>query len=166
MYNIVSQGSKTTDVLNKIGYKYYDINKDGIDELLVGEIAEGNWKGIIYDIYTMVNRKPVHVISGGARNRFFVCNNAFLCNEYSSGAMESGLRTYSLTENSTELIPQVSFKYDGYKNEKKPYFISYESDINNEKNWENVDEKTYYERIKRFENYNRFDFIKLSKYKK
>ena len=163
MYNVI-RINNTDDTLNRIGYKYYDINADGIDELLIGEIADGNWKGVIYDIYTMVDRKPQHVISGGSRNRYYICNNTFICNEYSSGAMENGIRVYILIENSTELYPQVSFKYDSYKNPKKPWFLSYGSDIN-EDNWENISEKTYNERKQIFERYERFNYYPLSKLK-
>ena len=155
MYNVLARNNK--NVLNKIGYAYYDANMDGIDELLIGEIAQGNQKGVIYDIYTMVNREPKHVVSGGARNRYFVCDYSFICNEYSSGALESGLRVYNLTENSTELFPQVNFKYDGYENRKKPWFLSY-----SDEKWENVSLEKYKERKKTFEKYERFDFIPLN----
>ena len=160
MYNVLSYSNK--NLLDKIGYVYYDANGDGVDELLIGEITNGEWKGIIYDIYTMVDRKPTHVISGGSRNRYFVCNNEFICNEYSSGANESGMRVYFLEENSTELFPQVSFKYDGYKNKKKPWFLSY--DFTNDK-WENVSEDLYNERKSIFNKYKRFDFTPLSRLK-
>ena len=140
MYNITPK--------DKIGYAYYDINADGIDELVIGEITEGNWKGVIYDIYTMVDRKPQHVISGGSRNRYYVCDNSFVCREYSSGALESGVDVYNLVENSTELFPQVSFKYDEYENPKNPYFISYSDD-----KWENYPKKEFDERKKVFLKY-------------
>ncbi len=123
MYNVIAL-QKSGNVLNKIGYAYYDANADGIDELFIGEITKGKWKGIVYDMYTMVNRKPEHVVSGGSRNRYFVCDGTFICNEYSSGAKENGYRIYALVENSTTLYPQVSFKYDGYTTPKKPWFIS------------------------------------------
>lgn len=148
------------NLTDKIGYIYYDTNGDGIDELLIGEITNGNWKGVIYDIYTMVNRMAQHVISGGSRNRFYVCDTSFICNEYSSGAMESGVRVYNLVENSTELFPQVNFKYDGYENSKNPYFISYSDD-----KWENVPEKIFEERKRIFEKYERFNFIPLNSIK-
>ena len=159
MYNILAQNKE--NILNKIGYAYYDVNVDGIDELFIGEISEGAWKGVVYDIYTMVNRKPQHVISGGSRNRFFVCDNAFICNEYSSGALESGVRVYALTENSTEMFPQVSFKYDAYLNDKNPWFISYGSEFEDDK-WENVSEEKFKERKKVFNTYERFEYIPLS----
>ena len=155
------QMSYMYNLTDKIGYIYYDVNGDGIDELLIGEIADGAWKGVIYDIYTMVNREPKHVISGWSRNRYYVCDNSFICNEYSSGAMESGVRVYILVENSTELFPQVSFKYDGYTNKKNPWFLSYSSDVNEDK-WENVSKETYNERKKVFDKYERFDFIPLN----
>ncbi len=155
MYNVISKTHK--NVLDKIGYTYYDANADGVEELLIGEIAKGNYKGVIYDIYTMVDRKPAHVISGGTRNRFYACDIAFVCNEYSQGAQESGVRVYNLVENSTELFPQVSFKYDGYENSKNPYFLSY-----SDGKWENVSKQKYFERKKTFEQYERFDFTPLS----
>ena len=160
MYNVLAQYNK--NVLSKTGYKYLDVNGDGIEELLIGEIAQGEWKGVIYDMYTMKDRKPVHVLSGGSRNRYFVCNNDFICNDYSSGADESGTNVYILVENSTELFPQVGFKYDGYKNKKNPYFLSYNIDQNE---WENISEKKYYERKSIFNKYKRFDYIPLSSLK-
>ena len=144
----------------EIGYIYYDVNHDGIEELLIGEIADGEWKGIIYDIYTMVDRQPKHVISGGTRNRYYVCDNSFICNEYSSGALESGVRVYILVENSTELFPQVSFKYDAYKNYQNPWFLTYGSKVDEDK-WENVSEEKFKERKKVFEKYERFNFTPL-----
>ena len=161
MYNVIAQNNE--NVLDSVGYAYYDLNADGIEELIIGEIAQGDWKGVIYDIYTMVNREPKHVISGGSRNRYFACDNVFICNEYSSGAGESGLRVYILVENSTELFPQVFFKYDSYINKKNPWFISYGT--NNDDAWEQTDEKTYNERKQVFETYERFNFIPLSKIK-
>ncbi len=161
MYNVLAHTNK--NILDKIGYAFYDANGDGIDELFIGEIAQGNWKGVVYDIYTMVDRKPVHVVSGGSRNRYYVCDDGFICNEYSSGAKEFGMQVYIVVENSTTLYPQVGFKYDAYSNPKKPWFLSYSSDMNNIK-WENVTEKTYKERKKVFEKYERFDYTPLSKF--
>ena len=159
------QMSYMYNLTDKIGYIYYDVNVDGIDELLIGEIADGAWKGVIYDMYTMVDRKPKHVTSGGSRNRYYVCDGSFICNEYSSGAMESGVRVYNLVENSTELFPQVSFKYDGYANPEMPWFISYGGEKDEDK-WVNISEQTYKERKQVFEQYERFDFIPLNQAEK
>ena len=166
MYNVIAQSSKENgkNPLDKIGYTYYDTNNDGIEELLIGEIAQKEWKGVVYDIYTMVNRKPKHVVSGGARDRYFMCNDIFICREYSQGADESGWLIYILTENSVELFPQMGFKYDGYLNKKNPWFISY--DIEKESAWENVSKKAFFKRKKVFDKYERFNYIPLSKFEK
>lgn len=161
MYNVLAANNK--NVLDKVGYAYYDVNADGIDELFIGEIADGEWKGVIYDIYTMVDRKPKHVKSGGDRDRYYVCDDLFLCNEYSAGAGESGWLVYILVENSTELFPQVGFKYDEYDEKSKtPYFITY--DINSKK-WDNVSRQFFEKRKSTFDNYVRFDYTPLSKLK-
>ena len=159
MYNVLAQADK--NIKDKVGYIYYDTNGDGIDELLIGEIAQGNWKGVVYDLYTMVDRKPVHVINGGSRDRYYVCDNVFICNEFSGGADLSGVHVTILVENSTELFPQVYFKYDGYENSKNPWFLKYGSDDD----WKNVSQKVYDDRIKVFEKYERFDYIPFSTFK-
>ncbi len=160
MYNAIASSSK--NALDVFGYAYYDANADGIDELFIGEISEDNWKGIVYDIYTMVERKPAHVVSGGIRDRYFVCDDTFICNEYSSGAKESGWLVFALVENSTELFPQVGFKYDGYEDEKNPWFISYNF-LKNE--WKPVSEKDFDERKSTFDKYERFNYKPLSSLK-
>ena len=147
--------------LERIGFAYHDVNGDGIEELLVGEIAEGAWKGVIYDVYTMMNREPVHVISGWERNRYFAYEYSFLCNEWSGGAALSGWTLYDLLPNTTELFPQMAFKYDGYENPDQPWFIAYGIDIENDV-WENVTEEKFNERKATFEDYLRFDYTPLS----
>ena len=157
MYNVITQSGE--NALDKIGYTYYDTNGDGIEELLIGEITSDTNKGIIYDIYTMTDRKPAHVISGGTRDRYFVCNDSFICNDYSAGAEERGWLVYILVENSTELFPQVGFKYDAYTNKKNPWFLSYDF-FKDE--WQNVDEAAFKDRKAVFDRYKRFDFIPLN----
>lgn len=157
MYNLMKMGGD--DVLDRAGYAYYDVNGDGIDELLIGEIAEGEWKGIIYDLYTMVDRMPAHVCSGWDRNRYFALTGTLLVNEASAGAGESYLNVYDLVANSTELYPQVSFKTDEYENAEQPWFISYGA---SEDEWENLTEEEWNDRQKNFKDYMRFDYTPLS----
>ena len=159
MYNIISSSG---DGLSKIGYAYKDINIDGIDELLIGEIADGDYNGIIYDIYTMVDRKPEHVVSGWDRNRYYILDSGLIRNEYSSGANESGVNIYDLTRNSTELFTQVSFKYDGYVDEKNPWFKSNDVGKDESKNWESIKEEEYNELDERFGKISKIDYKAFS----
>ena len=121
-------GSHSEGGLDNIGFAYQDINVDGIDELLIGDMADGDGKSVIYDVYTMVDRKPAHVVTGTARDRYYDFDNVFLCNEWSGGAGSSGYDLYALMNNSTELVYQYGYKYDSYENEEKPWFVAYDKD--------------------------------------
>ena len=158
MYAVAKAGG---DVMTTVGYAYKDINVDGIDELLIGEIDDDG-KGMIFDIYTMVDRKPTHVISGWDRNRYYALDSGLVRNEYSDGANSSGVNIYNLTSNSTELLLQVAFKYDGYADEKKPWFKSYDSGKDDNNNWESIEESEYNELDNRFSNISKVDYKPFS----
>ncbi len=55
----------TEDIINAtkriVGYMIYDVNQDGIDELIIG--ADGSW---INEVFTMDNGKVREIIRGGA----------------------------------------------------------------------------------------------------
>ncbi len=159
MYNVTAQIGK--DVLNKIGYAYYDINNDGIEELLIGEISTGENKGIIYDIYTMVDRKPNHVVSGNYKNRYFVCNDYFVCDEFAEDDEEYGTIVYFLTENTTNLLRQLEYRYDEKRDKEKPWFVSYGIDKGV---FEYVSKEVFYEKRNSLSKYKKFDFIPLSEF--
>ncbi|MBQ7480341.1 MAG: hypothetical protein IJT80_00510, partial [Lachnospiraceae bacterium] len=147
------------DALDTVGYAFHDTNCDGVDELLIGEIAEGELKGTVYDIYTIVDRKPAHVVSGSVRDRYYALENSMICNEYSGGADLTGWQSYDIEPNTVNLLPQLGIKMDGYENKEKPWFVNYaEPDT-----WENIDEEQFDEFKSRLE-YIRFDFSPLSGY--
>ena len=158
MYAVAKAGG---DVMTTVGYAYKDINVDGIDELLIGEIDDDG-RGMIFDIYTMVDRKPTHVISGWDRNRYYALDSGLVRNEYSDGANSSGVNIYNLTSNSTELLLQVAFMYDGYADEKKPWFKSYDSGKDDNNNWESIEESEYNELDNRFSNISKVDYKPFS----
>ena len=141
---------------NKAGYAYLDLNSDGIEELLVGEIAEGERKGMVYDIYTMVNRKPAQVVSGWDRNYYYVLEYGGLVNIYSYSALEAEWDTYYLATNSTDIWIQSRVKYDEFSDEKNPWFRAF----GDEDEWEKISEKEFDERTE--QDYIRFDFTPLS----
>ena len=134
-----SAGNKA---LKQYGYLYKDINHDGVDELLLGDIDGSSEPTIIYDIYTVVDKKPALVVSGSARDRYYVLGYGGIVNEFSGGAMESGVNIYDIEPNSTNLLHQYSVKYDGYADEKNPWFVSYGDD-----SWESMTEEDFNSRI-------------------
>ena len=143
--------------IDQIGYAYQDINLDGIDELFVGEFGEDDLKGVVYDIYTMVDGKPTHVISGSARDRYYAHSDGFIVNEWSGGAALSGFDVYNLEANSTEMVYQWGYKYDGYENEEEPWFKSYDGN-----EYESVTDEDAKDAYNICDKYIRFDFYHLS----
>lgn len=158
MYALMADGDG--DIFDKVGYAYKDLNVDGIDELIIGEVSDDT-DSEMYDVYTMVNGKAEHVLSGWDRNRYYSYESGLIVNEYSDGADSSGVAVYALTSNSTELFPQLSFKYDGYTDEKNPWFIAYDKN-GDDWNYQPADEKQFDEFQDRFSKHEKIDFKALS----
>ncbi|MCR4740538.1 MAG: hypothetical protein K5886_09825 [Lachnospiraceae bacterium] len=146
------------DPLEEIGYAYQDINSDGIDELFIGVFGEGEFKGVVYDIYTMVDREPAFVINGTARNRYFDYGDNFICNIWSAGAGESGFDIYNLEPNSTDMVLQYGYKYDSYDDEENPWMLTYDGE-----GYQTVPEDEYETAYDEMDNSCvRFDYMPLS----
>lgn len=144
--------------LDNIGFAYDDVNCDGIDELFIGDMADDD-STTVYDVYTMVDRKPAHVISGTARDRYYDYENDFLANEWSGGAGSSGFDVYALMANSTELVFQFGYKYDEYEDEQKPWFKTYDQDT-----YESITEEEFNEGFAMSEKYVKLDYSPLSEF--
>ena len=103
------------NIFNEIGYTYYDINSDGIDELIIGKITKGRLKGLIYDIYTMVNRVPKRIQLPSSNSELFICNDIFLCYNYHSNKKNNRMTVFGLNKNSINLYIHDEFSYDKKK---------------------------------------------------
>lgn len=154
-----------SDILNnykgaRLGYVYYDINSDGIDELIIGKITNGKSKGIIHEFYTMVNRKPKLILRLDDTDRYFICNDNFVCREeYAKN--QNRMTVYVLENNSEYLHSQMVFTYDKIKDKKNPWFIRYGGFSG--KN-QHVDKKVFNETKSIYANsYKKFDYIPFSK---
>lgn len=95
-----------TDVV----YALWDINFDGIEELIVGEIGFGE-SVLIHDFWTLVDGKPTFVVYGDARFNYIPTYDGFLSFYGSSGAASYGLAMYSLNPDGT-LEREIWIEYD------------------------------------------------------
>lgn len=94
------------NAINNIGYTFYDVNGDGVAELIIGAISEesdGKYYGqYIYSVYTHKDT-PHLLLEGWSRNRCFLLDDGTFYTEGSSGAMYSVFENYMLGPNETEL---------------------------------------------------------------
>ena len=153
---IVEKYKENKDMSKKVGYIFYDINSDGIDELLVGENAKGKDKGMIYYVYTIVNRKPQLVYANNnGYEKVFVCNSTFLCKEHISGSKQYHLDVVFFDTNSKELKRHVKYVYDTIANPKDPYWI----DKGYFGTQRGLTRKEFYKKVEMYKDFKRFNFI-------
>ena len=137
------------DALDLICYAYCDITGEGVEELLVGEIPDGEERFRAYDIYSIIDHKPVHVLSGWSENWYDVAST-YLINVYRGVKGEEYWATldpdYSITYDKSGGFSHgmTIFVIDRSKNEDQPWFIY---DGLNE--WENVSREEYEEKYNR-----------------
>lgn len=143
VYYAMTQGANPQDPMKDIGVAYVDINLDGVDEMLVGDIKSRQ----IYDLYASVDGKPAHVASGHWRDYYMVYTS--MLSEYlHEGAGIITINQTVLQPNSTELFPQFSLR-DDESDEKNPkYFLSYDVEADE---WEELKEDEYKDWLSRIE---------------
>lgn len=108
-----------------LGYTLQDVDGNGVQELLVGEIyGASDAATVLYDMYTIRDGKLLHVFDGWDRNRYYLCSNGNFINEGSSGAMQSSAAYYIYAKG--DLIFIRSVIYDSTMSPEGPWFISYE----------------------------------------
>ena len=153
-------GKNRKKQMKKIGYAYYDINSDGIDELFIGKISKGKSIEPIYDIYTIVDRKPEHAVSSSSADKYFVCNDNFLCREKFVSDNENIFSVNYFIGNSAKLKRQIEFMYNSNLNRKNPWFRTFEIT-----NYQNISKETYDQGKTNFNEYKKFDYIPLREFK-
>ena len=121
-------------VLESLGYLQEDIDGDGVDELLFGGVQsttsgrdQDAWSdSSIYDLFTIRNGKVLHVLSGGYRNMYHLCEGGIIVKEGSGSCMEGHNMVYRYSKGELKLI-EGSEWFNGtrtcYKN-KKVYEIA------------------------------------------
>ena len=107
--------------LNDIGYAYYDINSDGVNELLIGLTAETH---NVLDIYSLVNGTPTLIAQSGERDMYSICKNGYISETASNGAANSFYVYYKYDSGSTSLTLVEAVVIDAYINTENPYFYT------------------------------------------
>ena len=96
--------------IDKIGYCFIDLNKDGIDELLIGMDDEdvlqygNNRQGMIFDLYTYMNDRVIHLASSGERFFYQLCEDNTIYYYGSGGALSIEYCHYQLSADSPTFL--------------------------------------------------------------
>lgn len=117
-------GRSMDEALSGIGYMFYDVDGNGIEELLIADVLDGDggqWDNRILTMYSLLDDKPVLVIDGWARNRYYLLNDGTIYNEGSGGAADTIAATYRMAEDgiSLNVIDHYSAYQDGYMEQVK-----------------------------------------------
>lgn len=145
---------KNKSLFKKAGYAYFDINSDGIDELFIGEITKGKKQGKIFDVYTMVNRKPKHVKSGTGAY-LYVCNDRFLCTKIYRSENKNYLIIDLIESNYEKPTHYLWYTYDANPNNTSAWF----------KDNKSISKEEYENEIAAYSYCKKFNYIPLSKVK-
>lgn len=106
-------GRTKEEALASIGYILYDVDGNGIEELIIVDTGEKEWNNRILLMYTLHNGKPILLADGWARNRYFLLNDNIIYYEGSKGAAYTSFGTYRMGEDGAGL-KVIDFYYSGY----------------------------------------------------
>lgn len=110
-------GRNTEEALSAVGYTLYDIDGNGIEELIIADTGEGIWDNRILLMYTLHDGKPVLLIDGWDRNRYYLLNDYTIYNEGSGGASYTIFATYRMAEDGLRLEATDCYYSDAGYNE-------------------------------------------------
>ncbi len=135
------------NLMERFGFCFFDINKDGVKELLIGEISDSSWGKVVYDIYTLKDGEPYRMALGWERNRYYIYETDegyMVANEGSSGAANSINYYYIMEEGELKLVSGVIM--DGIISPDNPWFETHDEDYD-VSNDTPISEEMYYEII-------------------
>lgn len=108
--------------LSDAGYVFLDLDNNGVSELLVSSV-EAAERGVIYDLYTYSDGEIIHILTGGERYIYSLCNDNSIYYEGSGGAALSSNENYVISGDGVSLSLREIVLYDEYKDEDNPWFF-------------------------------------------
>lgn len=100
---------------DSLGYALTDLDGNGNKELI---ITDGN---VIYDLYTLLDDGPGHILMGWERNTYFLCDGNLLKNTGSNGAASSFTAFFRL--DGIDLRYEETVQYAADVDPENPWFL-------------------------------------------
>lgn len=131
----------------ELGYGFFDLDDNGVEELLIGIIDGGEgYRGMIYDLYTIKEGEITQMLSSLERIRYYICNDNIIAYEGSGGAGSSNYSFYKLEKDDGNLTLTDAVIYeDGYGVENPWYYFTaklvYQKDLNSAEHYRSIDQE-------------------------
>lgn len=127
---------------NSLGFCYYDVNSDGVQELLIGPVGPDYSSAWIFDAYTVADGQCITSFQGYERNYLVLLSDGTLVNRSSSGASVNS-DVFSHLEGGA-LVPFYSLIVNSTVNVDNPYFVSNGGDMNSDPaTWQSISQQEY-----------------------
>ena len=130
--------------LENVGFGFVDLDNDGRWELVIGAILDAEDAPAVFEIWTLVDEKPVMLAQANARNQYslqYVEEDNMWYVAYES--TNSGNGTYYLMLNEGEFEVVQGIIYNSKADAQNPWFMTYDLDWDTS-NDEHIDEETAY----------------------
>lgn len=102
---------------SELGYALLDLDNDGTDELIIANDAE---RQVIYDLYSLVDGKLVHVFTGWDRNSYELREGSRILNIGSNGAASADYVYCHLSNG--QLVTDSLIRFDAATDPDHPWF--------------------------------------------
>lgn len=102
---------------SELGYALLDLDNDGTDELIIANDAE---RQVIYDLYSLVDGKLVHVFTGWDRNSYELREGYRILNIGSNGAASADYVYCHLSNG--QLVTDSLIRFDAVTDPDHPWF--------------------------------------------
>lgn len=147
--DMVEMYQNLSDPLLKVGYAFYDIDGDKMDELVIGEITDAKKPTVLIDVfsYRCGNFTKVWDIDGGERDRFYLADDRTVYEESSSGAKEMTLINHNISAAGPYINlfvkDAIIYSEDAVGGARRPWYYADGYDYTSKETWEKISEEEF-----------------------
>jgi hypothetical protein len=129
--------------LNNVGFGFTDLNNDGYWELIIGAILDSEKNPAVFEIWTLVDDKPVMVVQADSKNQYVLQyveedDCWYVVKEVTDSKDKQATYYLMLVEQDLEVMQGIV--YDAKANKQSPWFMTYDLD-GDTGNDESIDEE-------------------------
>lgn len=117
--------------LENVGFTFMDLDRNGIQELIIGAILAADADPLVFEIWTVRNGEPVLLAQSGSHNRYYLQYSReddlwSVAYEAENGAANHAVYYLQLVDGQFHVIQGIVF--DAIASENAPWFMAYDLD--------------------------------------